>query len=113
MEKIEISKFHDESTEIKSTVMNEASNTQTVIEFEEEDEDGNETAFKEVIRVFREPDTRRYLPKQAYLKIVVHAADPDDDTKINVYQVGGIAKIDVSKYVNTKDEPVSFIFKPN
>jgi len=63
MDKIEISKFHDESTQIKNTAMNEASNTQSVIEFEDEDEDGNTTAFTEVIRVFREPDTRRYLSK--------------------------------------------------
>ena len=100
MDKIEISKFHDESTQIKNTAMNEASNTQSVIEFEDEDEDGNTTAFTEVIRVFREPDTRRYLSKQAYVKIVVHQTDPDDDEKVNVYQVGGIAKIDISKYVN-------------
>jgi len=49
----------------------------------------------------------------AFVKIVVHQTDADDDTKTNVYQVGGIAKVDISKYVNTKDEPVSFIFKPN
>lgn len=80
MDKIEISKFHDESTQIKNTAMNEASNIQSVIEFEDDDEDGNATAFTEVIRVFREPDTRRYLSKQAYVKIIVHAPDPKDET---------------------------------
>jgi len=39
MDKIEISKFHDESTQIKNTEMHEASNVQSVIDFEEDDEE--------------------------------------------------------------------------
>lgn len=42
MDKIEISKFHDESTQIKNTEMNEASNVQSVIEFEDDDEEAGE-----------------------------------------------------------------------
>jgi len=112
MDGIDLSKYEDDSTQIRQSEISEASNAAAVIDFDDEDDEGNETAFKEVVRVFREPDTRRYLPKMAYIKIKTYEVDPVNEEKENTFQIGGIAKLDISKYVNTKDEPVSFTFRP-
>ena len=53
-----------------------------------------------------------YLPKIAQVKInyVVH----DKDTKHDEFKAfGEIQKIDLSKFVDQYEEPVSFMFKPN
>ena len=112
MDKIDISKYVDDSTQLRQSEISEASNAAAVIEFDDEDDEGNETAFKEVVRVFREPDTRRYLPKFAFIKVKTYEIDPSNEDKELSFQIGGIAKLDLSKYVNTKDEPVSFMFRP-
>jgi hypothetical protein len=37
--------------------------------FEDQDDEGNDLAFSDVIRLFREPNSRLYLPKIAHIKI--------------------------------------------
>lgn len=86
--------------------------------FDDVDDEGNPTAFKETIRMFREPDSRRYLPKLAYLRVHVVETDmvADEET---FYSFGDTQKIDLSKYVDLRDgqepdepEHVSFMFRP-
>ena len=72
-------KLEDDSTESKQSDICTFTHGGFLQEFEEFDEEGNETAFKEVVRLFKEPDTRRYLPKMANLKINVFQDNEEDD----------------------------------
>lgn len=112
MDKIDWAKYEDDSTEKCQSEISSVSNASPVIEYDDVDDEGNETAAKEVVRLFREPDTRRYISKYAYIKIKAYEEDPKNKEADKTFQVGSIAKLDISKYVNTKEEPVSFMFRP-
>lgn len=103
-------KLEDDSTERHESDICSFSKNECLQEFDEEDDEGNPTAFKDVVRLFREPDSRRYLPKMAYLRLSVIEADEKGED--DAYLIGETQKIDLSKYVNLRDEPVSFMFRP-
>lgn len=53
-----------------------------------------------------------YLPKEAYVRInYVQVDEKTDDEVLNCF--GEIQKIDLSKYVDSHDEKISFMFKPD
>ena len=62
-------KLVDEPTKRHETDVLEFSNDDCQQTFDDQDDEGNDTAFKDVIRLFREPNSRLYLPKEAYVRI--------------------------------------------
>lgn len=90
------------------------SNSQSVHKFMDVDEDGDETAFKDVVRLFREPNSRRFLPKYGYLRIQIaeFTLKPDGTEDEEYFDYGEPVEIDLSKYVALFDEPFTSIFKP-
>lgn len=105
-------KLVDEPTKRHETDVLEFSNDHCQQMFEDQDDEGNDTAFKDVIRLFREPNSRLYLPKEAYVRINFVQIKKDTDEEI-LHCFGEMQKIDISKYVDSVDEPVSFMFKPD
>lgn len=104
-------KLTDDSTVRHESDICTFSNLECLQIFDEEDDEGNPTAFKDVVRLFREPESRRFLPKQAYLRLNVVEADEQADEEIS-YGFGDTQKIDLAKYVGLFNEPVSFMFRP-
>lgn len=68
-------KLVDDSTERHYSDICTFTNNACLQEFDFEDDEGNPTAFRDVVRLFREPDTRRFLPKMAYLRVNVFETD--------------------------------------
>jgi len=62
--------------------------------------------------LFREPNTRMYLPKEAYVRINYVETNKETDEEV-LHCFGEIQKIDISKYVDAQEESISFMFKPD
>lgn len=61
MDKVDMSRYDDDSTKNHMSEIYEVSNANSHIKFDKYDDDGKETAMKDVVRLFREPDTRKYI----------------------------------------------------
>lgn len=105
-------KLDDEPTQRHETDILEFSNDMCEHRMDDLDDEGKETAFKDVIRLFREPNSRRYLPKEGFIRINYVQINEETDEEI-LHVFGEVQKIDLSKYVDSLDEPISFMFKPN
>ena len=78
MNKVDMSRYEDDSARNHLSDIYEVSNANSLIKFDKYDDDGKATAMKDVVKLFREPDTRKYVAKMGHLKIQIYTSDEND-----------------------------------
>ena len=61
--------FEDHPTKVSETDIFEMTNTRVKAEIPSQDEDGETTAFAEVVKFFKDPHTGKFMRKFAQFKI--------------------------------------------
>lgn len=67
--------FKDHHTQVSETDIYQLSNCQVISDIDVVDEDGAETAFKEVVNFYKEKKSGKYMPKFCSFKMFQHDED--------------------------------------